>query len=137
MTRSLIAVYAAAVCFAAALCMSIAAGVALFSIVRITMPEVTSSGYQSQLQAQPAFAGAMRVMPNGVVLPPGVTPPAPPTLTPKQMEDARRNSLRMALVYERSSGMRSLILWGITFAVSGVLWLLHWRILRHERGAAA
>ena len=52
------------------------------------------------------------------------------------MEEARQNSLRMSLVYERSSGVRSLILWSITLAVSGILWLLHWRILRQERAAA-
>lgn len=137
MQRSLIAIYAAAVCFAAAVCMSIAAGVTLFSIVRIAVPQVTSSGYQGQLQAQPAYSTAIRVLPNGMALPPGVTMSPPPSLTPQQMEEARANALRMALVFERSSGTRSLILWGITLMVSGVLWLIHWGILRRERAAAA
>ena len=90
-------------------------------------------------QVQPAYSGAIRVMPNGFVFPPGaIAPaPAPASLTPEQMEEARRNSLRMALVYERSAGTRSLILWGIVLAVSSILWLLHWRILRQERAAAS
>jgi len=125
------------VCFAVAICMSIAAGVTIFSVVRIAAPEITSSGYQSQLQAQPVYPAAIRVLPNGMALPPGVTMPPPPSLTPQQMEEARANALRMALVFERSSGMRSLILWGITLVVSGVLWLIHWGILRRERAAAA
>lgn len=137
MQRSLIAVYAAAVCFAAAVCMSIAAGVTIFSVVRIAAPQLTSSGYQSQLQAQPAYSTAIRVLPNGMALPPGVTMPPPPSLTPQQMAEARESALRMALVFERSSGTRSLILWGITLLVSGVLWLIHWGILRRERAATA
>lgn len=136
MSRSLTSIYAAAVCFAAAVCMSIAAGITIFSAVRIAMPDITSGNYQSQLQAPPVFPASIRAMPDGMLLAPGVTAPAPPALTPQQMEEARRNSLQMALVYERSSGIRSLILWGIILAVSSVLWLLHWRILRQERAAA-
>jgi hypothetical protein len=135
MPRSLIAIYAAAVCFAAAVCMSIAAGVVLFSVVRIAAPQLTSSPYQAQLQMPSPVASAVRVMPGGYALPPGVTMPPPPSLTPKQMEEMRQKSLRSALVFERSAGTRSLLLWGITLVVSAVLWLLHWRILRGARGA--
>jgi hypothetical protein len=136
MPRSLIAIYAAAVCFAAAVCMSIAAGVVLFSIVRIAAPQLTSSSYQSQLQLPSPVSSAVRVMPGGYALPPGVTMPPPPSLTPKQMDEMRRNSLRSALVFERSAGTRSLLLWGITLMVSAILWLLHWRILRDARATA-
>lgn len=137
MPRSLISIYAAAVCFAAAVCMSIAAGVTIFSIVRITIPEVTSSAYQSQLQAPAEYAAAARVAPGGMVVFPPFGSAAPPSLTPEQMKKARQTALRLALVYERGSGTRALILWGITLVVSGVLWLLHWRILRRERDGAS
>jgi hypothetical protein len=116
--------------------MSIAAGVVLFSIVRIAAPQVTSSSYQSQLQLPAPISSGVRVMPGGYALPPGVTMPPPPSLTPKQMEEMRQNSLRSALIFERIAGTRSLIQWTITLLVSGVLWLLHWRILREARATA-
>jgi hypothetical protein len=116
--------------------MSIAAGVSIYSVVRIAAPQLTSSSYQSQLQLPSPVASAVRVMPGGYALPPGVTMPPPPSLTPKQMDEMRQNSLRSALVFERSAGTRSLLLWGITLLVSSVLWLLHWRILREGRATA-
>ncbi len=136
MPRSMIAIYAAAVCFAAAVCMSIAAGNALFSIVSIAAPQLTSSSYQSLLRLESPVASAVRVVPDSFMLPPGGSMPPRPSLTPKEMEESRQNNLRAALVYERSAGTRSLILWGITLLVSAVLWLLHWRILREARAAA-
>lgn len=137
MPRSLIAAYAAAVCFAAAVCMSIAVGVTLFSIVRIAAPHLTSISYQNQLQVSTPYSPAICVMPNEYALPPGVAmAPPPPALTKEQLEEARQSSLRSALGYERSSGLRSLLLWGTTLLVSAILWFLHWRILREARPVA-
>ena len=137
MPRSLIAIYAAAVCFAAAVCMSIAAGVTLYSIVRVAAPQLTSGMYQNLAQLPPPNASAVRIVPNSYVPPPGVyMPPPPPPLTTSQLAENREAALRSALVTERSSGTRSLILWAITLLVSAVAWLLHWRILRDARATA-
>ena len=134
MQRSIIQIYAAAVCFVAAICMSIAAGIALYSLVQLSAPPLTSRAYQNDIPPVPIYGGTYQVNPalvgavGGVAIP---TPPPPPS--PAQLREARERARQWAIESERTSGVQGVILWGIVFCVSGVLWALHWRILRRER----
>ena len=121
----------------AAICMSIAAGIALYSLVQYSAPQLTSRAYRSDAMVAPAYGGVVQVDPALATVRggPQMLPPPPPP-TPRQMREARERAARWAIDNERSSGVRGMLLWGIVLGVSGVLWMLHWRILRQQRATA-
>lgn len=140
MQRSLTGLYATAVCFAAVICATVAAGVVLYSGVRALAPGITAVGYQSQLHA-PVYTAPIHVNPQFFPAPPGAVLaqpiPSAPLPSPKEMERLRRESSSYTLQVERGAGTRALILWGIVLVVSSVLWVLHWRLMKSEQGGAA
>lgn len=131
MQRSLTGLYATAVCFAAVICATIAAGVVLYSTVRALAPEITAAGYPAPMYA-PAVAAAAPIR----IAPPGAMGMQLPSPSPKELERLRREAVAENLRYERRSGVRGLILWGIVLVVSGALWGLHWRLMKSEQGGS-
>ena len=130
MNRNWVQVYAASTCFAAVICMAVAVGALIYSIVRIAAPYMTVSSDQ----AQPYIAVTeIRSTPPGAAI---NRPAGPPNLSGAESDRIRLEGSRRAMVYmkavliEGQSGRRGLIYWTITLLVSSVLWFLHWRMLR-------
>ena len=126
MSRSIVAIYAAAVCFASVGCMAIALGVFAHSTVSLvapslTMPPVSAARYEPQ----PHFAP-----PSGAE-PPRLVPAAP--LSEAELLKRRAAAHEVAIQDEVASAGRAMLRWGIVSIVAGILFFAHWRILRKER----
>lgn len=125
MSRSIVAIYAAAVCFASVGCMAIALGVFAHSTVSLvapslTMPPVSAARYEPQ----PHFAP-----PSGAE-PPRLVPAAP--LSEAELLKRRAAAHEVAIQDEVAGAGRSMLRWGIVSIVAGILFFAHWRILRKE-----
>lgn len=134
MNRTWVKVYAAAVCFGAVTCMTVATGVLLYSVVRVSAPSITVSPIPP-----PYTQLYMNAAPRGVG--PGAGVPASTLETqvqsPSQADRMQREYMDRATANERRNGLRGAIYWSITLLVSSVLWVLHWRVLKIEQSSAA
>jgi hypothetical protein len=132
MPRTVLQIYAAAVCFVSVGCLSIALGIVAYSAIGVLDPALTA--HPMSLVPPPA--------------PPFVTPPMPAdgaatlgaisaaaTSPPVAGEEASRKAaaLETGLRNEAIVSKQSVLRWSIVALISALLFLLHWRILR--RGA--
>ncbi len=131
MPRTVLQIYAAAVCFVSVGCLSIALGIAAYGAIGVLNPALTA--HPLSLVPAPAPPYAMAPMPaDGAAL--GGTSAAP--LSPAVAGDeatrkaaALENGLRNEVIVSKQAVLR----WGIVALISALLFLSHWRILR--RGA--
>jgi hypothetical protein len=114
MSRTIMQIYAAAVCFLAVGCIALAVGVFAYSLVGAVNPAITVNPWSA------------------------LSPPDP-TVTVSPQDEPRREalSLERALRSEVALARQALLRWGITAIIAVVLFLTHWRILRRENGRAA
>jgi len=115
--RSLIQIYALAVCFAALMCFVVALGVGLYDVVQITAPDFTLQYYQPY-QSNDAF---LQYYPENTELP------------GDKITELRERGLREALDGERRAAWQSAVFILIIVAIDVAVFAVHWRIARKER----
>jgi hypothetical protein len=114
MGRSLIQIYALCVCFATMMCLIVALGVGLYDLVQVAAPEFTMQSlpyYHSNEQF-------LQYFPDKKDLPPG------------EVERARREMYRDAIVQERRGAMQSGVFAAIILVIDIVVFAVHWGIAR-------
>lgn len=125
MKRSLVEIYALAVCFVTISCFAITFGVAVYDLIQITNPEFTLNAHEYQKhETNKAFIDAcyneerqekLRAMPD------------------EEVTALRTTSFERALKSEKRDALQSLAMNMIIIVIDAVLFALHWLIARRVR----
>jgi uncharacterized membrane protein YraQ (UPF0718 family) len=121
MKRSLVEIYALAVCFAAIVCFAVALGIAGYQAIKIFNPDFTLSSYEFERhQTNEAFVKQNEALKSK---------------TPEEVTKLRTESYKASLKREKRNGLQSLTRTGIVMLVDVVLFSVHWAIARRARTA--
>jgi hypothetical protein len=135
MPRTVRQVYAAAVCFVSVGCLAIALGIVGYCAIAVVNPSLTLNPMSVPMFDAPQIAfsptptdGSRGAGTMGITTLPqsgqGVT---------KRREAPMETAIRNELIIAKQSLLR----WSIAAAISGVLFFVHWRMLRTNSGRAA
>ena len=133
MKKSILEIYALAVCFVTVVCFVIALGIGLYSLVQIANPEFTLDSWQyNQHQTNDAFWGVdvTYPMPMGGGEKKKERPPES-ELTKQRLESNER-----AVKAEQRSGSQSLVKVMIVIFINIAVFYAHWRISKRARSEA-
>ena len=145
MKKSILEIYALAVCFVALVCFVIALGIGVYDLIQIANPVFTINAYEydrhQSNEAFRRFPGLPGMVGFGgatgeVVIEPGI--PVEPT-TPAVEEEVtrqREESYQAALRSERRRGMQSFLRVVIVLAIDVLLFVPHWFLARRTREAS-
>lgn len=114
MGRSLIGIYALAVCFCSLMCLMIALGIGGYSLVRIAAPGFT-------LEANPGSYTDEQFL---------QWYPQKKDLPAADLAKAKEEMAAAAAQYERRAALRMLVWVLIIAVIDGVVYVLHWRLAR-------
>ena len=134
MKKSILGIYALAVCFVALGCFVIALGIGVYDLIQIANPEFTINAYEYERhQSNEAFRGSpVRVL-RGIA--PGI--PIEPTDRPEEeVTQQRQESYQAALRSERRRGMQSLIRIAIILMIDVLVFVPHWLLAKSTRAAS-
>ncbi len=134
MKKSILEIYALAVCFVALVCFVIVLGIGVYDLIQITSPEFTINVYEYERhQSNEAFRGSPGRGLRGIA--PGI--PIEPTERPEEeVTQQREESYQAALRSERRRGVQSLIQIGIILVIDVLVFLPHWLLARRRRVAS-
>ena len=130
MPRTVVQIYAAAVCFASLACLAIALGVVAYSAVAIVNPSFTMHPMNMPPERPFVPMTAPEGLRSGVI-------PAPPQLSEEERSKRRAEAMAQSLRNEVATGRHDALRWGISAVIAAVLFWIHWRILRREIGDVA
>ncbi len=130
MKKSILEIYALAVCFAAIVCSAIALGVAIYNVIEIINPEFTISAQEyNHHQSNDSFwKGCSNVYGTGKK---EEKKPLEEELTKLRLE-----SYQQALKSERRNAFQSLTKTIIIIIIDIFFFVVHWRIARRAREAS-
>ncbi len=133
MKKSILEIYALAVCFVTVVCFVVALGMAGYSVLEISKPDFTMNSWQyTQHQTNDAFwngcAGGRYCGPDEKKK----ERPSEPELT-KQRED----SYSRALSNEQRDGAQTLVKCLIIMLIDAIVFAFHWVVSRRARANAA
>jgi len=134
MKKSILEIYALAVCFVALLCFVIVLGIGMYDLIQITNPEFTLNAYEyERYQSNEAFSGSPGRALRGIA--PGI--PIEPAQRPEEeVTQQREKSYQAALRSERRAGMQSLIQIMIILVIDVLVFVPHWFLVRRRRVAS-
>jgi len=128
MKKSILEIYALAVCFATVVCFVIALGVALFDVIQIANPEFTLNSQEyNRHQSNDAFWNNCGQYDSGKK---DKKRPTGEELTKRRLE-----SYRQVLQSERRDAFQGITKALIIIIIDIVFFLAHWRIARRAREA--
>lgn len=127
MKKSILEIYALAVCFAAIACFAIALGVAIYNAIQVINPEFTMSAYEyDRHQSNDAFwKGRHNVYDTDKR-----EQKRPPE---EELTKLRLESYQQGLKSERRNAFQSLTKAVIIMIIDIVFFAVHWRIARRAR----
>jgi hypothetical protein len=128
--KTILEVYALAVCFFTVACFAICLGIGLYDIVQIAAPEFTLNKYQFQ-QYQSNEGYRHQFLSCSKDKDKEAAPPSEAEVT-KQREEAYSVALRS----ESHEGIKSLVQMLATILVDIIVFFVHWRIARRARESA-
>jgi hypothetical protein len=134
MKKTILEIYALAVCFVTVVCFVVALGIAAYGVVGIVKPDFTvSSWVYTQHQSNDAFwsgPGGSRVRSGGEDK--SKERPNEPDLT-----KLREASYERALASERRDNFQSVTKSSIVILIDLLVFIIHWLLARRERQGAA
>ncbi len=127
MKKSLLEIYALAVCFATIVCFVISLGVAIYSIVEIINPEFTMNSYEyKRYQSNDAYwlsrVDDYRNKEKEMQRP-----------SEDELTKQRTEGYRLAVISEKRDGYQGLTKTGIIILINILVFFIHWRIARRAR----
>jgi hypothetical protein len=123
MKRSLIEIYALAVCFVTVTCLAVAMGIALYDLVQITNPEITLYSHQYERhQSNASFRASYRGDADELA-----------GLSDEQVSKRREESFGSVLNSERRDGWQSLLRMAIVMLIDVLFFVVHWRLAKRSR----
>ena len=130
MKKSLIEIYALAVCFVAIVCMAISTGVAIYDLVEITFPTFTMSAWKYDKHlSNDAYRSQMSSCGN--------KGEEKKTYTEEEITKKREASLATAIKSERRGAQQSFVTVLIIIIIDVVLFVVHWKMARRVREESA
>ncbi len=141
MKKSILEIYAFAVCFVALVCSVIALGIGVYDLIQIANPEFTIPAYEYERhQSNEAFRAPLGLgMPLGGRVPFGVAPgiPMEPTERPEEeVTQQREKSYEAVIRSEQRRAMQSLIQVVIVLVIDVLVFVPHWLLARRTRAAS-
>lgn len=128
MKKSLLEIYALAVCFASIVCFIISLGVAIYSIIGVINPEFTMRSYEyKRYQSNDAY-WLSRVDCDYQNKEKEIQRPSEEELTKQRTE-----GYRLAILSEKRDGYQGLTKTGIIILINIVVFFIHWQIARRAR----
>ncbi|MGD0280142.1 MAG: hypothetical protein ABSC11_12650 [Smithella sp.] len=128
MKKSILEIYALAICFATIVCLLIFSGLAIQNAIRIIYPEFTiGSNEYNRHQNNDAFWGKGVVHTNAVTKQEITRPPE------QELTNQRLESYQQTLKSERRTALQSLTNDTIVIILSIIFFIVHWRIARRAR----
>jgi hypothetical protein len=125
--KTILEVYALAVCFFAVACFVVTLGIGLYDIVQIVAPEFTLNRYQyERYQSNDAF----RAAPDAI---PGKDEKERKALSEEEITRRREAGYAQALRAERHDGKQSLLSMAIIMLVDAIAFVIHWEIGKKAR----
>ena len=131
MPRTVLQIYAAVVCFASVACLALAIGIAAYSLVAMLNPSFTVDPMNMPMYEPSPFMIPPASMDGSHIVGSNSTP-ATPQLSADELATRRVAALESAIKNELATAKQSLLRWTITALISGILFAMHWRILRIE-----
>ena len=130
MKKSMIEIYALAVCFVCIASGGIVLGVGVYDVIQVAAPEMTLSGSQyARHQSNDNFVNFQ--------------PPWPPNGRRQQFPEdeqelsrLREESYRIEIAMERRDAGQSLVMVVIALVIQALLFVIHWKLSRRARTAA-
>ncbi len=120
MNRSLIQVYALAVCFFSLSCLIVALGIGLYDVVQMAVPDFTLQGYPSwETNEQFVYYH-----------------PDKKDLPEVEVTVLRKAELAIAVAGERKEALRSAVFVGIIIMIDSVVFAIHWIIAKRNEPCA-
>ena len=134
MKKSILEIYALAVCFIALVCFVIALGIGVYDLIQIASPAFTMNAYEYERhQSNETFRGSPGRALRGIA--PGI--PVEPTEKPEEeVTQQREESFQAALRSERRRGMQSLIQILIILVIDVLVFVPHWLLARSTSAAS-
>jgi len=125
MKKTVLEIYALAVCFFTVACMAITLGIAIYDVIQVAVPSFTINNYKfEQHQSNDAFRSQLSSYDNKDKAPP---------LSEAEVTKRREESWALSLRSEKHEGAQSLVRILIILIVSAIVFLIHWRIARRSR----
>lgn len=127
MKKTLLEIYALAVCFVTVVCFAVALGIGVYDVIQIISPEFTLDSYKfEQHQSNEAFLKARDCNKKDKTV-----------FSEEDLTKKRIESYQIAIKMERRDGLQSLSRAIIIILIDIIIFLLHWRIARHARETAS
>lgn len=120
MKRSLLEIYALAVCFVTVVCFVVALGIGVYDLVEISKPEFTLSSHEFERhQSNEAFT---RRWPKDKERP-----------SDEEITKLRQESYQIELRKEQRSALQNLVQVSIILVIDVLFFLVHWRLAKRAR----
>lgn len=131
MKKSILEIYALAVCFFSVICLMFSAGFAAYAVVRIAKPNFTMNDWQHQrYQSNDAFwaaeSSSARITRKDE--------PKQPRPSEAELSRRRQQGFSAALKEERRGGAQTLVKSLIITLIDIAVFSVHWRIARRSVG---
>jgi hypothetical protein len=144
-------IYLLAVCFVSIVCMTITSGIAVYSFVKVLAPELTldtysysahlsldnfrrshfyATGAQPQAFIVPGALGGARPMLRSEAMRQYQPETAGKALSNEEIERLRQESYQSLIANHKRGALQELIRLSIVLLVSGILFFVHWRLLK-------
>jgi len=137
MKKSMLEIYALAVCFVALVCFLIALGIGVYDLIQIANPEFTINVYEYERHQSNENFEVVRGFPGRALggIAPGI--PVEPSQQPEEeVTQQREESYQAALRSERRRGMQSLIQIMIILVIDVLVFVPHWLLARRTRASS-
>ena len=123
MKRSLLEMYALAVCFVTVTCLAIVTGIAIYDVVQIAAPEITLHSFKYERhQSNAAFRDSDHPDPKAVA-----------ALPEEEITKRRQESYVSTLNAERRDGWQSLLRMAIIMVIDIIFFVIHWQLAKRAR----
>jgi hypothetical protein len=129
--KSLLEIYALAVCFSTIVCFVIALGIGVYDVVQIANPEFTLNSHEySRHQSNDTFWDSRRYSWE-------TREKERPRLPENELTKQREESYQQALRSEQRDAFQSLTQVAIVILIDVIVFMIHWRLARRARETTA
>ena len=122
--RTLLELYAFAVCFINVLIGSIAFGIIIYAMISIVVPELTLLGWTSRYQSNDEF---IATRPDTESFSDKLK-----NMSKQEITEAREAAYRIALKGEQREGMQDIVRYSIVLLIQVILFIAHWKLAKRR-----